>query len=67
VGQRSVSPKGGLRENHKIRWPKIMSETQLNAWYERVDKIRRGESAPAPKRAFLTDDLHPRLRLVLPS
>ncbi len=53
MGQRSVSPKGGLRENHKIRWPKIMSESQLDAWYGKVDKIRRRAFAPAPKKISL--------------
>ncbi len=51
--QRSVSPKGGLRENHRVRWPKTMTDAQVNAWYEKVDKIRRGALTPPPKRIFL--------------
>jgi hypothetical protein len=53
VRQRSVSPKGGLRENKRVSWPKIMTEELQNAWYSKVDKIRRNALAPPPKRIFL--------------
>jgi hypothetical protein len=51
--QRSVSPRGGLRENHRVCWPKIMSDEQKDAWYARIDAIRRRALAPSPKRLFL--------------
>jgi len=53
MGQRSASPKGGLRENHRVKWPKIMSEQQLNAWYTKVDTIRSNALPPPPRRIFL--------------
>jgi hypothetical protein len=30
-----------------------MTDAQVNAWYEKVDKIRRGALTPPPKRIFL--------------
>jgi hypothetical protein len=50
VPQHGASPKGGFRENRKIRWPKKMSEKQQNAWYTRVDLIRSNALGQLPKR-----------------
>jgi hypothetical protein len=49
----AASPKGGLRENRKIIWPKTMTVEMQDAWYARIDQIRRQALAPGPKRIFL--------------
>ena len=49
-----ASPKGGFRENSKRRWPKKLSEAQLDAWYDKVERLRSGNVVEtAPKRIFL--------------
>lgn len=53
--RRGASPKGGNRDNKKIRWPKIMTDKQQSIWYAKVDMIRQ--------RSFLR---LPRQRLFLP-
>jgi len=61
VVRRGASPKGGSRDNHRIRWPKIMTAAEEDAWYEKVDKIRQRAVEPAPKRIFL-----PAARILVP-
>ena len=52
MGRRGASPKQGERDNHKIRWPKIMTQEQQDQWYGKVDLIRSRLIKP-PKRIFL--------------
>lgn len=50
-----------MRENHRIRWPKIMTAEKQAAWYAKVDAIRQRAGEPQPKRIFL-----PAARILVP-
>jgi hypothetical protein len=51
--RRGASPKGGSRDNHRVRWPKTMSYAQQDAWYAKIEKIRQSSLDPGPKRIYL--------------
>ena len=49
----AASPRGGTRENRRIKWPTIMTVELQDAWYARIDRIRSCALEPQPKRIFL--------------